>query len=465
MIPVNDAFTGEKLAGILHAITYEAIPSDVTEKTKLFMLDTLGVTGAARHAPGIDELSNALLNWDTGGPASLLVSNAKVSPVTAAMINATAAHSLDFDDQHDPARVHTYCVILPAVLAASEAKGRVSGKTFLTAVITGVELFCRMGLTCFNSLSRGWHPTTMLGSICAAAAVAKIFELDAQQTLNAMGLAYVQTSGTTQFIADGVLAKRAGPGFAARNGLIAAKLAMHGMTGPGRYLEGEAGLFALYEQGEVQAGFLFSEWLSTWHIRDLSMKPWPCCRCNHTVIQLALELADKGVDPYQVESGVIELSRVNHGIVGRRFDSAHPNPTVHAQFNAVYNFVSALTERSVTVASFNADRVRNSNLELTGIIDCRISPDYEDAAVSPAKVTLRLKNGAVIQVQDNAMKGAPENPLSTREVLAKFRDNMRHGWDVPEARLKILENVLMSFELLDSVSLFSSLYSSIISEA
>ena len=86
----------------------------------------------------------------------------------------------------------------------------------------GVELFCRLGLACYNSLGKGWHPTTALGSMAAAATAGHIFGLDADRMVHALGLAFVQMSGTTQFIADGALAKRMGPGFAARSGVMAA---------------------------------------------------------------------------------------------------------------------------------------------------------------------------------------------------------------------------------------------------
>src|SRR6202021_2644082 len=101
----------------------------------------------------------------------------------------------------------------------------------------------RLALACYNSLGKGWHPTTALGNMAAAAAAARVFQLSAEQTLHAMALGFVQLSGTTQFIADGALAKRVGPGFAARSGLLAAHLARAGITGPCRFLEGEAGLF------------------------------------------------------------------------------------------------------------------------------------------------------------------------------------------------------------------------------
>ncbi|HEY0208033.1 MmgE/PrpD family protein [Acerihabitans sp.] len=449
---------GRELATIIAAIDYDSLPPAVVSTVKRFTLDTFGVIAAAARAPGMEELLAALTEWESGGCATLLHNGRRVNPVSAALANAAAAHSLDFDDQHDPARVHVFCVILPAVLAAAEAHGRVSGKTALAALAVGVEVFCRLGLTCYNSLGKGWHPTTALGCISAAAAAAKVFGLDAPQTLNAMGLAYVQMSGTTQFIADGVLAKRVGPGFAARSGVLAAQLARHGITGPHRFLEGNAGLFALHERGEVSPEILMADWGQRWHLLDLSMKPWPCCRCTHTTIQLALALRAEGIRPCDIDGGVIELGRVNHQIVGAPFERLHPTPTVHAQFNAAYAFAAALTDGAVGIDSFAPEQVRRDATAWASRLRCVVAADFAPTAVPPARIRLRLADGAIRDIASLTMKGAPDDPLSEREVLEKFRANLRYGWQTPAGRVGVLEKVLLSLEQQESMTLVISLF-------
>ncbi|AHF76589.1 MmgE/PrpD family protein [Sodalis praecaptivus] len=449
---------GRTLATRLAALDYEQLPASVVDNVKLFTLDTFGVIAASARAPGMDALMAALTEWESGGCATLLLNGRQVNPVSAALANGAAAHSLDFDDQHDPARVHAFCVILPTVLAAAQAHGHVSGKTALTALAVGVELFCRLGLTCYNSLGKGWHPTTALGCISAAAAAAKVFGLDAEQTLNAMGLAYVQMSGTTQFIADGVLAKRVGPGFAARSGLQAAQLARHGITGPARFLEGKAGLFTLYERGEVSPEILLDGWGERWHLLDLSMKPWPCCRCTHTAIQLALALRAEGIRPEHIESGVIALGQVNHQIVGAPFLQQHPTPTVHAQFNAAYAFAAALTDGQVGIDSFTPQQVRRDATAWASRLRCEVAADFPATAVPPARVRLQMTDGATREITSLTMKGAPDDPLSTEEVLTKFRANLAHGWRTPSARVGVLEKVLLSLEQQDSMTLVMSLF-------
>lgn len=449
---------GREIAKTLAAIGYDDIPADVVEIVKLFTLDTLGVIGGARRAPGMTELLAALTEWETAGKSTLLLNGRMANPATAALANGAAAHSLDFDDQHDQARIHAFCVILPAVLSAIEAKGDVSGREAITALTVGVEVFCRIGLACHNSLGKGWHPTTALGSISAAAACAKVFGLDAEKTMHAMALAFVQLSGTTQFIADGALAKRIGPGFAARSGLLAAQMASHGVTGPYRYLDGKAGLFELYERGEVSPEMLTEGLGETWRIRELSMKPYPCCRCTHTVIQLALDVRAEGVKPEDIESGVIEIGKVNRQIVGSRFDQSHPNPVVHAQFNAAYAFAAALVDGKVDISTFTPDRIRSADVAFASILDSADAADMDPTAVPPARIRLQLKSGRSVELTRWTMKGAPNDPMSFGETVAKFRSCLRWGMDADEASMKGLEDAVMSLDALVDASLLIRLF-------
>lgn len=439
---------GRDIAAALAALHYEDIPADVVRLTKLFTLDTLGVIGGAAKAPGMRELLTALTEWEASGKATLLLNGRSANPATAALANGAAAHSLDFDDQHDPARVHVFCVVLPAVLAAIEAEENVSGRDALTAIAVGVELFCRLGLACYNSLGKGWHPTTAFGSIAAAAAAAKVFKLDAERTLHAMALAFVQLSGTTQFIADGALAKRIGPGFAARSGVLAAQMARHGVTGPYRFLEGKAGLFTLYERGEVRPEILTDGLGQTWRVRDLSMKPYPCCRCVHTTIQIALEFRELGIRGEDIVSGTIELGTVNRQIVGAPFDQAHPNPVVHAQFNAAYAFAAALTDGQVTIPTFAPARVRAADVAFATRLSCADAPDFEPTAVPPARVNLVLKDGRTLSRTRLTMKGAPDEPMTQDEVFAKFRSCLEHGFAAaPQDVTALLDEAMRLDEL------------------
>lgn len=434
---------GHSLARDIAALTADRVPDDVLALTQLFVLDTLGVMIAGRLAPGIRELARAIQDMEPDGKATVLVNGFSSSPSAAALINGAAAHALDYDDTHDVARIHAFSVVLPAALAAAEMEENISGKDFLSALAVGAEIFCRLGLTCYNSLAKGWHPTTAFGCLAAACTAGKIFKLDAGQMTHALGLSFVQLSGTTQSITDGALSKRLGPGFAARNGLLAAHLARAGLTGPWRFLEGDAGLFMLYERGEVRPDLLLDGLGSQWRLRELSMKPFPCCRCTHSLIQIGLDLHHDGLNPAEIENGTLYLGHTNHAIVGAPFEISHDNPVVHAQFNACYAFSRSLIDGRVDISTFTKERVQSQPSTLAERLTCEASSQIVDA-LAPAHIRLNLKNGDVITRSRVAMKGSPEEPMCEEEILEKFTTNLEWGAGIRRLEARDLAQLVRS---------------------
>ncbi len=425
---------------------------DLSSHIKLLLLDTFGVMSAARDAPGIAELNTSLSVWGGGaGHSTLLLTGERADPGSAALGNAAAAHALDFDDQYDPARIHAFCVVLPAALAAAEMRGDVTGREFLAAVTLGVEVFCRVGLACHDSLNKGWHPTTMFGVFAAATTAGTLLQLSSDQLISAMGLAFVQMGGTTQSISDGVLAKRLGPGFAARSGVLAAHLARSGLTGPYRFLTGSSGLFHLYERDIVEANILTADLGSEWHARRISLKPYPCCRCNHTVIELALKLRGERLTPDQIESVEITMSRVNGQIVGRPFGpETASNPVVHAQFNAAYNFARALVDGVIGLPSFSTEKVMAEDVAWARCITVGEAPDIAADAVAPARVHVRLRSGEVVAKSQDVMKGSPEYPMTTAEVMAKFNGCMEVN-GAAKSDIERFSNLILAAEKIPDV--------------
>ncbi|HET9664498.1 MAG TPA: MmgE/PrpD family protein, partial [Burkholderiales bacterium] len=325
---------------------YEDLPREVVITLKFLILDALGVIGGAAHAPGIAELNRRLSRWETNGPTTGLIGKRRYSPPSAALANGAACHALDFDDQHDPARVHTNCVTLPALLSTEEDADSICGRNFLLAYAVSAELHARLGLACYNSLGKGWHPTMIFGTLSAALGAGRLLRLDPEGLNNALGFAFHQASGSAQSMRDGVLSKRLGAGFAARAAVLGAFLAADGLSGTRRTLEGNAGLFALYERNEVKAELLFGGLGTSWRIPEYSFKPYPCCRCNHTAIGLGIALHDEGVEPDAVQAVEIGLGNTNWLTVGEPYDAGRDS-VVHAQFNISYGFARALTDGRV----------------------------------------------------------------------------------------------------------------------
>ena len=442
---------GLRICATLATWRYEQLPAPVVAACKALLLDGLGVIGGACTAPGIAPLNARLGRWEQSGRATGLIGKRRYSPPTAALANGAAAHALDFDDQHDPARVHTTCVVLPALLAIAEDVGNVSGREFLLAFATGAELHARLGLACYNSLGKGWHPTMIFGALAAAIAGGRLLKLDASGLGNALGMAYHQASGSAQSMRDGVLSKRLGAGFAARNAVVAASLAADGLTGTRRTLEGNAGLFALYERGEVNTDALVNDLGRTWRVAEYSIKPYPCCRCNHTPIGLGIRLHREGVRAAEVERIEIRMGEVNWLTVGEPYDVSRDS-VVHAQFNAAYSFARALHDGIVDLNTYRQPAITDARIAALARVTTVVSdPALERTAIEPASVKVTLQNGRVVEASSETIKGSPQEPMTAEELEAKFRSCLRFGLDATEADADRLAATIAQLEELDDV--------------
>jgi len=406
---------------------YEDLPPAVVRVLKSLLIDALGVIGGAARAPGIPELHARLARWEREGSATALIGKRRLSPPSAALANGAAAHALDFDDQHDPARVHTNCVTLPALLATAEDLGGISGREFLLAYAVSAELHARLGLACHNSLGKGWHPTMVFGVLASSLGAGRLLNLDAAGLGNALGLAFHQASGSAQSMRDGVLSKRLGPGFAARSAVLGAFLAADGITGTRRTLEGNAGLAALYERNEVRPELLFEGLGRDWRILEYSFKPYPCCRCNHTAIGLGIRLHAEGVRPETVESAGIGLGHVNWLTVGEPYDVKRDS-VVHAQFNAAYGFARALADGRVDLRSYQWPQISDSAIAaIAARVRVVSDPAIDPAAIEPARVRVNLRNGRSIEVSSSTIKGSPAEPMIQAELMGKYYDCLDFG--------------------------------------
>ena len=111
-----------------------------------------------------------------------------------------------------------------------------------------------------------------------------------EKTAWALGLAGTQGAGLWAFNADGAMSKRLHAGKAAHSGVLAAELAAGGFSGPTQIYEfGDGGfLKAFSDKSDVAP--LTRDLGKTWHMDNVSIKPYSCCGSTHAYIDAALEI-------------------------------------------------------------------------------------------------------------------------------------------------------------------------------
>jgi hypothetical protein len=153
------------------AETPDAWPTEALESAHRQFIDVLGVTIAGAVEPATLAVLDTVRNWGTG-PSTAILQSARLAPPWAALVNGTAAHALDFDDNFDPAKAHATAVLAPAILALAEQEDA-SGRACLDAYIAGLQILGRVGQGVNPAhRNRGWHATATVGAIGTAAACA-----------------------------------------------------------------------------------------------------------------------------------------------------------------------------------------------------------------------------------------------------------------------------------------------------
>ena len=153
----------KQLCRFVKELKYEDIPPMVIERAKMIMLQTIGVTLAARNTPigeKVREMSREA-NGGLGGPTTVWGTGEKMAPVNAALALGTMSDSLDWEDCSWTG--HPSAGIIPCAWLASEEKHK-SGKDLLTAIVAGYEVYQRIAMAVQPSEERrrtkGWGLTS-----------------------------------------------------------------------------------------------------------------------------------------------------------------------------------------------------------------------------------------------------------------------------------------------------------------
>jgi 2-methylcitrate dehydratase PrpD len=306
----------EQLAAFLAASRWEDIPDSVRREAKRALLNIAGCVVAGRDDPAVAQLRKAF-------------------PQEQALIAAAAATAHDYDDTHLRTVIHA---TPPVAGVLWELAKRTSGGEFLHALILGMETTCRLGNAVTpGHYERGWHITSTCGIFGAMAAAGKILKLNEKQFVDALGLAATQAAGLVEVL--GSMARVLNAGFAARNGLAAARLAAGGFQGPARPLEGLRGFFNVFGGSKDYAHV--SDRLGThWEMTQVAYKPYPSGVVLHALIDACL---DHQIGIRKSETITVAL----HPLAIERTDRPEPRNALEARLSAHHAVaVSALRGRA-----------------------------------------------------------------------------------------------------------------------
>lgn len=415
-----------ELAAFTAGFQLEDAPEAVVTAAKNCVLDTLSVGMGAARNPMLCGIRDVYLKNEGPGliSASLWAQGGTAPLRTAAFLNAMASHTLELDDVHTGSKTHIGTVVIPAAWAVAEALGR-SGKELLEAVICGYEVMARigMGFGVSSHRNRGWHATGTAGTFGAAAACAKLYGFNTEQTLSAFGLAGMQSCTTWAFLTGSATDKVMHPARAAASGLESCLMVQGGMTGTSHILDAaDGGLFPMmsdeYDFDKVSAGLG-----KTWEILNVDKKPYPCCRSVHGSIDAALSLREQfHLNARDIERVDIDTYLVGLKQCGLSEGSVHPTVATEAKFSTPYVTATALIKGSVGLADFLPEAILDpGRQDLLRRVHVHESARYTDQYPDHwgCGMTITMKDGRHLFRHVEDASGSVTSPMTADQLLNK----------------------------------------------
>lgn len=425
---------------------YEDLSPEVIKRTKLCILDNIGVIAhTSTLKESLDFLERPL---KLGGPAEATVwgVNSKLPLETATACNAYLIHGNEIDDSDFRSNYRPSCVSLPAALTVAEYKHS-TGRDLLLATAIAYSVNGRLAAQLDRLQAFGFMPSSVVGGGGCAAAAAKLMNFDADQTCAALGLGIAGGGGLFQYYFDQTEDKKLHVSRTARTGVEAALLAGKGWKGPEHIVEGPSGLLPSYLRGTGRK--LDYDWMK----RDFnkfegSLYVYP----KFTSCSSSIGPFIDALDPiYKREK--LKASDIDRFVIIREWPKdgpfaqkilhfEPPQTIVGAQLNMNFAIALYLHRGSASVYDFT-----HQSLSDKAVLDLAARAGYEEVPEkSDYAIRLLLRNGRTVEAPFRYSHGEKPEPELLDRRMEKFALLTRERL-TDSARQQIIEMV----EQLDSV--------------
>ncbi len=412
---------------------FAAFPAEAVTIAKRCIVDGLGVMLAGSTQPA-GRIVHAYVDGSSTQRDSTVLgpSPFRTSAASAALVNGTSGHALDWDDTQlatSAERIfglltHPTIPPLSAALALGERRG-VSGSEFLEAFLTGFEVECKIAEAIHpDHYKKGFHSSGTVGTFGAAIAAAKLLGLDGEKVAHTLAIAASCASGIR--VSFGSMTKPLHVGRASENGVVAAELAARGFTGGKDALDPPWGFFQTFSHnGGFDArriiGKLGDPHTIVWP--GVSIKPYPCGVLGHPTMDAMRRLViDNDVRPesivaIRVRAGSNILNPLRYAIADNELE---------AKFCPAFMVSAIALRRKAGVREFNDEFVRSEPVQaLMRKVERVLDPEIEALGWAKIRSTVEvdLDDGrTLVQPADERYRGGPDLPFTREELREKFAD-------------------------------------------
>jgi 2-methylcitrate dehydratase PrpD len=321
------------------------------------MIDLTGAMLAGATDDASLLLARRAMALDRPGRSAVVGHGVRLVAPAAAWVNGATGHAVEFDDVgRQPGVGHPSVAVIPAALAVAE-EVRATGAELLDAVIVGFEVVARLGRAgggADGQASRlGFHGTSVFGVLGAAAASARLLDLDPDRAACALGVAASCSAGLRANF--GTMTKALHVADSNRLGVVAAQLASDGFDASAAVIEapgGWAGAFAPSATSDEVIDALGDDLAIE---AGLNLKAFPSCAGAHAATRTVLEAFRRhGLAADDVSEIDVRMSR---DVAERVLMYEWPANPTQARFSLAFHIAAAWADGRVGLDTFTAAKI------------------------------------------------------------------------------------------------------------
>jgi 2-methylcitrate dehydratase len=415
-----------RMAEFAAYLQYSDIPEVAIHEAKRFLLDSMGCALAAVQNEDMRAMYRFTEKLGGTPEATIIGTGHRTNAPNAALMNCLLTRALDYNDiywEQDPSHPSD---IIGAAMAAAEANGK-DGRAALVAIMIAYELEIRWCHAAQPGIREvGWHHATLTQFVSPLVA-GRLYDLDIDQLVAAVGI-----SGSSHLTLGGVVAghltnmKNTADPLASQAGVLAALMAREGYSGPVEVIEGKEGLIEVLNNVTWHPQELLKGLGEDFLITRCSYKAFPTEALTHQPISAALKIRQEhNLAPGDIAEVLVETTTRGADILSDP-NKYKPETKETADHSLPYVIAAALVDGKVLPKSFDEEKLKDP--VIWDLLDkIKVVADPEIDALFPqvkrARVRITTTSGDRHTAQTDVAKGAPEDPLTDEEIVAKFRAN------------------------------------------
>ena len=383
----------ERLADWTTSLTWSEVPEQVQNRARDRFLDAVSTAIAGRDVASSTVARRAFAR--TSGVCTSLVDDTLRSAEDAALVNGVSVHSILYEDIHAPSSDHPGPVLVPSIFAAAEeriaAGGEVTLEDLWSAILVGYEIQIALGkVMAGNAVAQGFRTTSLFGSVAAAAAVARLWRLDADATAGAINMGANFAFGFLEGWALSTMEPYLHAGMAGRSGITAARLGEAGVVTARLTFDGPNGYFRAFGSQNAAESFRIG---AEWAIMNIWTKAYPLSAGKQRATDAALDAVQQGVRAEDIERAVVKMSPGTIMYPGAD-KAGHFDTFTQAQNSTQFCVAAALLGKDMAeVSTFTEGYADPEICEFTKKIS--LLGEEERRATKAERLDIYLKDGSV----------------------------------------------------------------------